>query len=810
MSISRPGELRCGEYSFKLNINPWQHPIFDENIHRLLTLLTALCRGCGGVVYLMTDDIQPVEQEIFHHNKERLYELFDKSLESFPQLTEMFQVSLLLGEHRSWAALLQKRSYDKLEYRPVKSKILKPISFEMDMFGQMHTKSIRDTQGESNREMETSSATPDQTTETATLLQTYSQETHQNEPETSCASAVASVKVPGPSVGIVSPKVDFSSCQRLDWAENTKDWQKYVKIKEMKTDEIVASCPIWTPTQPMKITPDRHSIRYLFDSEKDMDEIMHTVATKGPGCAVTCRTWRFHIHVSDDNMTDKLPPGHICDILTVTDTGRLSFWVIVDRLKEEVIQNQIDYLMITGRMLKYQIAQKGEGADLSNLWIHCCVLPVDTSHCADKAVKLRLSECQEVQAHLDHMYQDTASFELLQRTLTKIILSKESPLKRCVGDRTSITLSAQQLAVLMRKAKVNYITGPAGSGKSYTGASLCKMYGKERSVYICTTTEFLEYLKFNGCTGILVRCDQDLFREIKSGTFDNKVCIVIDDCHKFTCTKKSMKKLFNLLRDKRDMSLFVFADNDYQSFDRRQQQVVHDCILDLTRTVLKEVPLNFPLTEIYRNTRKVVSFVQAAIQDVQDDLRKIEAANTEDGEGVECIPISNVWENNPDNDLVVYLRSLLLSGDYTQSEIAILLESSYTTDKIKQCKQILTELLPDITVQSADVFPRIGVIVDSVNSFLGLDASVCIFILSNACREKSVHPLRRIFQRRTMQCEMNMYNPRYEVFLASRATHKAVFVVPELHEDLVHQMKFDHFQVCVRMLIYCRLTATYM
>ncbi len=44
---------------------------------------------------------------------------------------------------------------------------------------------------------------------------------------------------------------------------------------------------------------------------------------------------------------------------------------------------------------------------------------------------------------------------------------------------------------------------------------------------------------------------------------------------------------------------------------------------------------------------------------------------------------------------------------------------------------------------------------------------------------------------------MSIYNPRYEVFLASRATHKAVFVVPEIHVELVHQMKFDYFQVGV-------------
>ncbi len=139
---------------------------------------------------------------------------------------------------------------------------------------------------------------------------------------------------------------------------------------------------------------------------------------------------------------------------------------------------------------------------------------------------------------------------------------------------------------------------------------------------------------------------------------------------------------------------------------------------------------------------------------------------------------------------------MLLSENYSQSEVAILLDSSYTPGNIEQCKQILAEHVPDVIIQSSDVFPRVGVIVDSVDSFVGLDAGVCLFILSNT-RKRSVHPTRRIFQGRTYQSEMNMYNPRYEVFLASRATHKVVFVVPELHLDLVHQMKFDPFQVCV-------------
>ncbi len=220
--------------------------------------------------------------------------------------------------------------------------------------------------------------------------------------------------------------------------------------------------------------------------------------------------------------------------------------------------------------------------------------------------------------------------------------------------------------------------------------------------------------------------------------------------------------------------------------------------------MLKATVVNFPLTDIYRNTKKVVSFVQAAIQDVYDGHQKIQSANMEDGDGVECISMSNVCENNTANDLVVYLRSLL-SKNYTQSEIAVLFDFSYTPDKIQQCKDILAEHIPSITVQSADVFPRTGVIVDSMDSFLGLDAIVCVFVLSNTRKTTStVHPLRRFFQRRTMECEINIYNPRYEVFLASRATHRAVFVVPELHEDLVHQMKF-HFQVCVCIRSKCAL-----
>ncbi len=333
--LSTPRELRCAEYSFKVKTNPWQHPIFDDNIQRLLALLTSLRGGCGGVIYLIADDMQKVPQEVFKVYKMRLHELIGITIDSFPLPTNMVQVSLLFGTHRSWAALLLKTSYT-LKYPLLDTKVIwKPATFDVDMFGEIHAKPVSDAQNQRCMELELSSVSPVQHTESSILLQSYRREntSGQIEPETSSASVTAPAAVLKRTDDTAIPQVDFSSCQRLVWTENTKDWQKYVKIKQVKTGDIVASCPMWKPTEPMKITPDRDSLKYLFESEDDMLETMSTVRTMGPGCAVVCRTWRFHI--PDCNVTEELPRGHICDILTVTDSGKLSFWVVVDTFDED-------------------------------------------------------------------------------------------------------------------------------------------------------------------------------------------------------------------------------------------------------------------------------------------------------------------------------------------------------------------------------------------------------------------------------------------------------------------------------------------
>ncbi len=145
------------------------------------------------------------------------------------------------------------------------------------------------------------------------------------------------------------------------------------------------------------------------------------------------------------------------------------------------------------------------------------------------------------------------------------------------------------------------------------------------------------------------------------------------------------------------------------------------------------------------------------------------------------------------------LCDLYRSERYKLTEIAVLLDPSYTTDQIEECRGILRVHIPDGNVQSASVFPRRGIIIDSVNSFLGLDTPLCVCILPHTHKTKSTshQKMVNIFKKeKTEPCE-GINDPRFRVFLASRATHKAVFVVPEMDAETVKQFKFDYFKVGV-------------
>ncbi len=223
---------------------------------------------------------------------------------------------------------------------------------------------------------------------------------------------------------------------------------------------------------------------------------------------------------------------------------------------------------------------------------------------------------------------------------------------------------------------------------------------------------------------------------------------------------------------------------------------MRNCIRELSLQILGKEPHYSYLTVVYRNTQKVMSFVQCAIQDSCEDHQNIECGNIETGHGIECIEMTNIWENIPENDLVVYLRNICLSEIFKPPEIAVMLDPSFTSDQLSECRSILGEQLPNSALQGASVFPRRGIVVDSVHSFVGLDAALCVFILSQSHSDKTKSSfIQPLLNKGHSKPDFSIYNPHFDVFMATRATHKAVFVVPAMIAEVVRQLNFDHFAV---------------
>ncbi len=230
------------------------------------------------------------------------------------------------------------------------------------------------------------------------------------------------------------------------------------------------------------------------------------------------------------------------------------------------------------------------------------------------------------------------------------------------------------------------------------------------------------------------------------------------------------------------MVLFVFADNEFQLGRENPHQLIN-WITELSREVLQIYARTDTLKEIYRNTKQVVSFLQHAVEDSHG--MDVTCANPMYGDGIHCVVMENLWTNVPENSLVEYLRPLLVLNSSSQdtkyqvTDVAVLLDAGYTDGEIVVIQQILQAQLPRISTHAADKFPREGIVVDRIESFIGLDAGLCIFLLSS---EGKHHIIAK---------------SGYRVFTASRAISKAVYVVSEIDPAFAHALKFDHFVIHV-------------
>ena len=761
------GQLSCAEYCFSVCMNPLQHPSFDPQLHHLTAMTKGLCNSCGGVIFLIAPKGIKHKEIDFTKFEKRMVEAF--SSENICEDFEILEQSGS-GHDKFFGMVVAKKSQKQLSYNfSVKTAI--PC---VDVHGQLQYKHVSARLPKTSENLDGDSVTPRQTPPTpAPIPASKAEHSLSRQPSGDKVPQLADF-YPEEFTGVD----ELTDVDELNWDQNKRNWRGILKDSKTSIEDCVKGCAIWEPKTPMQITPNKQSLSYLFPSDADLHQTFEKVETIKPGFAIGNRSW---LRLLPELDVTSLPKRHMCDILTVSENNDICLWVIVSESEEEIIQQQIQYMLTVGRAIKHQIASHNRL--VPNLAIRCMLLRVNTSHNDFIENTLQSSGIKNTQDMLCSCFQEKGKFEELQRGIALLLMSRESLIRNCAGDEISVKFSAKQALTLLERQRVTYISSPPGTGKTLCGISLYREYGRDKAVYICTTQPLLQYLRHNGCHGILVRDDQDMREHIAHGIFENKQCVIIDESHHLKCSKLCFKELFRILNRERSY-LFVLADNEYQSFDVESQGEIMDYILDLSREVLKINPEFKTFKEMFRNMRKVTSFVQHAMVDTPSPIENVTCANMFDGEGIMCITMKNLFLNQPKNSLVQYLHSLLISTShkadvkYQATDVAVLFDEGYPVvylDKIRDILQAHCE--PRIITQTSEVFPRVGIVVDRISTFIGLDAPLCIFILS----PEGATP------------HLTLDNPSHRVFLGSRATRQAVFVVPKIDADFAKRMKFDYF-----------------
>ncbi len=746
-------------------MNPFQHPSFDENIHYLTALLTALCNTCGGVVKFLS---APDGTVLWTREQLRSY---TSQLLSMTSISENL-VEIYPGGYNTVGVLIVAKNCRDIFFSNFENNSVK---LGIDINGQLMQEKI----SQNGRRPDASNNADEAQGEEEAQdpgrkgITDFDGCLTPKRPELSTVDKDDKVET-------LQTPVEFSA--ELNWDTNKKNWDEILGEAKKSTDEYIAACEVWEPCKPMQVTPDRNSLKNLFPSDAEYKETISKLETKTPGFAVASRSWTSLL---PDPIPLQRPPSHLCDILTVAKGDgpnilqpNIWLWVIVSRSTEQDIKRQVQYMLIVGRAIKHQLSKQDRG--VPNLAIRCMLHSTHTEDNAGIEHTLHELGIQDMQKFVCLTFNDAGTFDDVKRCIALLLLSQESLIKTCVGNEVSVKLSAQQAETLLKikRKKVSYVSSAPGTGKTLCGLALYRDFGRKHSVYICPTEPLLHYLRYNGCEATLVRSDEELKSVIERGTFANKRCVIIDESHRLRCSKVGLEKLFRIIK-KGQMRLIVFADNSYQSFDIENQKNIQTYIHDLSMKVCGYYPHQPIFTEIYRNTRKVVSFVQHAVEDTDSDV-DITCENAHVGDGIQCIAMENpASDNHGNNGLVQYLLPLL-DTRYPVTEVAVLLDSGFANEDISAVHSVLQSHLPRVTTHSAATFPREGIVVDRVERFAGLDAALCIFLLSIGSATNQ---------------DATIENARYRVYLASRATHKAVFILPRIDADCVRLMKFDQFQV---------------
>ncbi len=750
--VVAPRQLRCPEYCFKIPFNCFQHPKYSENTHELSTAVKALGSSVGGVVILSREPGQTDSVANVLVFKERLETQLS---EDSSWVTDMLHIVQLQGDTAEWGLVLVKAS--------LPTDLSSPATIdEAGLVVNRRATLTSSSNGESNTASNSSTTIPTTAGDTA------------------IADSRLRLTAPvPPRERLTDSEIQEQLVGKVSWTTHKSNWEKHVVVDstcslESNVRKYEISSQIFMPSDPIVFTPS-HLLKALLSHPSERNRVIDAIKVKLDSTrafAIVSPSWLSHI---GKEKAAQRPTNHVMDILLVTENGTVYLWTIV---KHANMHDELHYtyMTIAGRLTKFLLLKKQ--TDKRMLKVNCYCYSLQDSSVMEP----------RHQQYTESFFVNNIGLKQIQNTLAENIVTRETYLRNVIGEACGYKLSAEQWQIAEQgtRAPVMVISGPPGSGKTLLCSYFLREKGsKKDSLYVCTTDALGAFMESqNICLVHVVQTEAELTAMIQSGDYDNKTSIAFDDAHRFSCSENTIGRLLELVRSKPDVRLYVFYDDKFQCFDEIKKpfpEMVTRCCARL-----KIDCAFYPLAEVHRNTRRVMSFLSAV--SFKGDIK---CQNKWEGDDVEVVEAENPLDDSDENILVQNIRLALGLNDlaanrlhYAAKDIAVLIDTDSPNPDMWRCRQILREYIPDVDIHSATTFPRTGIVIDCLDSFHGLDAGVCFYVLSSRRVKKP-----GIFYRDTR----SIYNPKYLAFLASRAIHKAVFLVPKLDVKVFREMLFDCF-----------------
>ena len=539
----------------------------------------------------------------------------------------------------------------------------------------------------------------------------------------------ASQPTPQPPVSRPTPSM-LEPTQGLSVKMHSKDWKTRTReIVKIPEDIDISEFAMFEMKQPINFTPDRRTLvktiplmqRVCDSLEADMGEAFAVTSTKMLKC--------FNSKVS--NLQS---PHHVLDILSVNIAGRIRLCCVY--AKEGSPSNklrQVANSRILARIIKksiLQIMSARKDLHLVNIHIPVIVYRFEGTDYVEPSPNIVQTTFTSNEYDVDMIKSGIARL---------LLLNKEGSLFDAVGDEFTIHYSPHQIAATLSCLgyPISIITGAPGTGKSLVIQELCRMNGKDNSLYFCLTQALAQRAGYkNKIDALYVETCQDIVDDLGDQRYKDRTLIAIDDAQTLSWTESSLSTLCELLTGK---CLTVALDSMFHNYkDDDQGEKLKRILIDKSAQLHGIESYQKTLLHIFRNSEVVTYYMRSGFKEEPIKQKRMISQALVEGDDVNVISVYNMHLMNERNGVLRHVNDLCTS--YKPEDIAVIIHRGTHTEATAKIFLTLFNKYLHHTNPHEATYPVTGVTISSLDNFMGMDSQVVVCpvwngsedILSNA------------------------------------------------------------------------------